>query len=664
MQSAFAFKFEDEPIHEGRNRHKGAAFKAPNDRVTVFFQVAPDDTMARQGHPVRSAGKGMTEARVREMKPVDREIERKRRNLKPLARLVPYMARYKAKVVAAVVFLALAALTTLSLPLAVRRVIDHGFTTQNTSFIDTYFAMLVVLALLLAIASAGRYYFVITLGERVVSDVRNDVFAHLTRLSPAFYDQALTGELISRLTADTTQIKSAVGSTASLALRNAILFFGAVAMMVITSPSLSLIVIAAIPVIVLPLVAFGRSVRRRSRFAQDTLADATAFASEAIGSVRTIQAFTSEATTAGHFSSAVDRAFEAARSSVAARACLTAFAIFLIFGSIIAVLWIGAQQVATGDMSGGTLGQFLLYAVFAAGALGQLSEVWGELASAAGAAERLSEILAEEPVIRSPAQPLPMPIPAAGRVVFDKVSFAYPTRPDVSTVHELSFAVEPGETIAIVGPSGAGKSTIFSLIERFYDPQAGRILVDGVDVVHADLEALRSRIAIVPQDTTIFAASASENIGFGDPGASEERVRAAARSALADGFVKAMDKGYETVIGERGITLSGGQRQRIAIARAILRDAPILLLDEATSALDAESEILVQQALEKLMEGRTTLVIAHRLATVLKADRILVLDGGRIVEEGTHASLIGKGGLYARLARLQFEAGRIDEAAE
>ena len=607
---------------------------------------------------------GMTEAGVRQIKPVDHEAERKRRNLKPLTRLVPYMARYKTKVVAAIVFLALAALTTLSLPLAVRRVVDHGFTAENTSFIDTYFAMLVVLAAVLALASAGRYYFVITLGERVVSDVRNDVFAHLTRLSPAFYDQALTGEIISRLTADTTQIKSAVGSTASLALRNAILFLGAVAMMVVTSPGLSLIVIAAIPVIVLPLVAFGRSVRRRSRFAQDTLADATAFASEAIGSVRTIQAFTSEATTAGHFSAAVDRAFEAARSSVAARAFLTAFAIFLIFGSIIAVLWIGAQRVATGDMSGGTLGQFLLYAVFAAGALGQLSEVWGELASAAGAAERLSEILAEEPAIRSPEQPLALPVPAAGRLVFDKVSFAYPTRPDVSTVHDLSFTVEPGETIAIVGPSGAGKSTIFSLIERFYDPKGGRILVDGVDIARADLEALRSRIAIVPQDTTIFAASASENIGFGDPGAGEERIRAAAHSALADGFVKAMDKGYATIIGERGITLSGGQRQRIAIARAILRDAPILLLDEATSALDAESEILVQQALEKLMEGRTTLVIAHRLATVLKADRILVLDSGRIVEEGTHASLIAKGGLYARLARLQFEAGRIDEAAE
>ncbi|MCC4298252.1 ABC transporter transmembrane domain-containing protein [Aurantimonas coralicida] len=590
----------------------------------------------------------------------EREAERKRRDLKPLARLIPYLKRYKAKVAGAIFFLSLAALTTLSLPLAVRRVIDKGFDAPSTAFIDTYFAMLVVLAAVLAVASAGRYYFVITLGERVVADLRKDVFARVTRLSPGFYDKALTGEIVSRLTADTTQIKSVVGATASLALRNAILFIGAVVMMVITSPGLSLIVITAIPVIIVPLVAFGRSVRRRSRYAQDTLADATAYATEAIGAVRTVQAFTSETATGNRFAAAVDRAFAAARASVSARAFLTAFAIFLIFSSIIAVLWIGAQQVTEGTMSGGTLGQFLLYAVFAAGAVGQLSEVWGEIAQAAGAAERLSELLAEEPAIRSPADPVALPRPARGEVVFDRVSFAYPTRPDVSTVHELSFTVRHGETVAIVGPSGAGKSTIFSLIERFYDPDAGRVLIDGVDVRAADLEELRSRIALVPQDVTIFAATAAENIGFGDPNASRPQVVSAARSALAEGFIEAMQDGYDTVIGERGITLSGGQRQRVAIARAILRDAPILLLDEATSALDAESEILVQRALEKLMEGRTTLVIAHRLATVLKADRILVLDGGQIVEEGTHASLIAKDGIYARLARLQFEAGRTD----
>jgi len=590
----------------------------------------------------------------------EREAERKRRDLKPLARLIPYLKRYKAKVAGAIFFLSLAALTTLSLPLAVRRVIDKGFDAPSTAFIDTYFAMLVVLAAVLAVASAGRYYFVITLGERVVADLRKDVFARVTRLSPGFYDRALTGEIVSRLTADTTQIKSVVGATASLALRNAILFIGAVVMMVITSPGLSLIVIAAIPVIIVPLVAFGRSVRRRSRYAQDTLADATAYATEAISAVRTVQAFTSETATGNRFAAAVDRAFAAARASVSARAFLTAFAIFLIFSSIIAVLWIGAQQVTEGSMSGGTLGQFLLYAVFAAGAVGQLSEVWGEIAQAAGAAERLSELLAEEPAIRSPEDPVALPRPARGEVVFDRVSFAYPTRPDVSTVHDLSFTVKHGETVAIVGPSGAGKSTIFSLIERFYDPDAGRVLIDGVDVRAADLEELRSRIALVPQDVTIFAATAAENIGFGDPDASRPQVVSAARSALAEGFIEAMQDGYDTVIGERGITLSGGQRQRVAIARAILRDAPILLLDEATSALDAESEILVQRALQKLMEGRTTLVIAHRLATVLKADRILVLDGGQIVEEGTHASLIARDGIYARLARLQFEAGRTD----
>ena len=600
------------------------------------------------------------EAELPDVKAAGDETEKRRRSLKPLARLNPYLMRYKAMAAGAAIFLTLAAVTTLSLPLAVRRVIDQGFVHSDTGLIDAYFVTLIGLAALLAIASAGRYYFVITLGERVVADLRKDVFSHVARLSPAFFDKALSGEIVSRLTADATQVKAAVGSTASVALRNAIMFLGAVAMMVFTSPGLSLIVIAAIPLIVLPLVAFGRNVRRRSRQAQDTLADATAYASEAIGAMRTVQAFTFERGVGGRFGRAVDTAFEAARASIRARAVLTAIAIFLIFASVIAVLWIGSQRVANGTISGGTLSQFLLYAVFAAAALGQLSEVWGELSIAAGAAERLTELLAEEPAIADRAEPILLPSPAKGAVTFEGVSFAYPTRPGVSAVHELSFAVNPGETVAIVGPSGAGKSTLFALLERFYDPVAGRILVDGVDIRDASLEALRRRIALVPQDVTIFAASAAENIAFGDPDASRERIEAAANAALADGFVRAMDRGYETVVGERGITLSGGQRQRIAIARAILRDAPILLLDEATSALDAESETAVQKALDRLMEGRTTLVIAHRLATVLKADRILVLDGGRIVEDGTHQSLIAKGGLYARLARLQFEAGRSD----
>ncbi|MBZ9892923.1 MULTISPECIES: ABC transporter transmembrane domain-containing protein [unclassified Mesorhizobium] len=583
--------------------------------------------------------------------------DERRRSLKPLRRLFPYIGRYRTLVAGAVISLIVAAVTTLALPLAVRRMIDHGFTPSGSSFIAEYFAALVAMAALLAAASAGRYYFVITLGERVVADIRRDVFAHVTKLSPAFFDTAQSGEIVSRLAADTTQVKSAVGATASVALRNVILGLGAVAMMVFTSPKLSGLVIAAIPIIVLPLVAFGRSVRRKSRQAQDTLADATAYASEQIGAVRTLQAFTNETLVTGRFSGAVEAAFEAARASIFARSFLTFFAIFTIFSSVVAVLWFGSRDVLDGNLSPGTLGQFLLYSVFAAGALGALSEVWGELAQAAGAAERLTEILAEEPAIVAPANPRPLPVASKGAISFEAVSFSYPARPDRAAVHGLSFSVKPGETVAIVGPSGAGKSTVFSLILRFYDPETGRILIDGVDIREADPLSIRQRIAIVPQDVTIFAASARDNIGFGRPGASESEIEAAAKDALADEFILKLEKGYDSQVGERGVTLSGGQRQRVAIARAILRDAPILLLDEATSALDAESETLVQMALERLMRGRTTIVIAHRLATVLKADRILVMDGGRIVEEGTHQSLVTKGGIYARLAKLQFETG-------
>jgi ATP-binding cassette subfamily B protein len=591
------------------------------------------------------------------MADISGEQDGRRRSLGPLRRLSPYISRYRKLVIGAVISLAIAAATTLALPLAVRRMIDHGFSAPGTSFIAEYFAALVAMAAILAAASAGRYYFVITLGERVVADIRSDVFSHVTTLSPSFFDTAQSGEIVSRLAADTTQVKSAVGATASVALRNVILGLGAVAMMVVTSPKLSGLVIAAIPVIVLPLVAFGRSVRRRSRQAQDTLAQATAYASEQIGAVRTLQAFTNETLVTGRFSAAVEAAFQAARSSIFARSFLTFFAIFMIFSSVVAVLWFGSRDVLAGTMSPGTLGQFLLYSVFAAGALGALSEVWGELSQAAGAAERLTEILDEKPAILAPAKPLQLPAKAKGAISFDDVSFSYPARPDRAAVHGLSFQVKPGETVAIVGPSGAGKSTVFSLILRFYDPETGRIAIDGVDVREADPADVRERIAIVPQDVTIFAASARDNIGFGRPGATNAEIETAARDALADEFILKLDKGYDSQVGERGVTLSGGQRQRVAIARAILRDAPILLLDEATSALDAESETLVQTALERLMQGRTTIVIAHRLATVLKADRILVMDGGRIVEEGTHQSLVAKGGIYARLAKLQFETG-------
>jgi len=588
---------------------------------------------------------------------VDLVEQNRRRSLRPLARLYPYLGRYKGMVGAALFFLTLAAAMTLTLPIAVRRMIDHGFSGGDSTFIANYFAMLVLIASVLALASAGRYYFVITLGERVVSDIRSDVFAHVTKLSPAFFDRSQSGEIVSRLTADTTQIKSAVGATASVALRNAIMGLGALAMMIVTSPKLSGLVIAAIPLIVLPLVAFGRSVRRKSRLAQDTLAEATAYASEQIGAPRTMQAFTAENIVTARFARAVEVAFEAARSSVFARSILTFFAIFTIFSSVVAVLWFGSRDVLEGTISAGTLGQFLLYSVFAAGALGALSEVWGELSQAAGAAERLTEILAETPAIAAPANPTPLPSPAEGRLSFDDVSFAYPARTSMPALRNLSFDIAPGETVAIVGPSGAGKSTIFSLILRFYDPESGHIRVDGIDIRNADPQELRQRIAIVPQDVTIFAATIRENIAFGKPEASDAEVVAAARDALAEEFIVRLEDGYHTPVGERGVTLSGGQRQRIAIARAILRDAPILLLDEATSALDAESETLVQTALERLMEGRTTLVIAHRLATVLKADRILVIDGGMIVEEGTHQSLVQQGGIYARLARLQFETG-------
>ena len=574
--------------------------------------------------------------------------------LRPLLLLLPYIARYRVRVLFALAALIVAALTTLAVPIAVRRMIDFGFSGER-NLIDSYFGVMIAVAALLALSSSLRFYLVTTLGERIVADLRNDVFAHLTRLSPAFFDRAQTGEMMSRLTADTTQIKSAVGSAVSVALRNLVLFMGAAAMMIVTSPRLSAFVLGAIPVIVLPLVAFGRAVRRRSRLAQDELAHASAYAAEAIGSVRTLQAFTSEKPVAGRFARAVDLAFEAARQATLSRAVLTAIVIFLVSASVVIVLWVGAQDVLAGRISAGRLSQFVLYAVFAAGALGELSQVWGEISQASGAAERLFEILKVEPQVKAPARPVPLPVPPRGEVAFEKVRFFYPARPETPALDGVSLHVRPGEKVAIVGPSGAGKSTIFHLLLRFYDPTSGRIDFDGVRIADADPMALRARIALVPQETAIFATTIRDNIGFGRPDAADAQIERAAEMAAADQFIRRLPQGYDTPIGERGITLSGGQRQRIAIARAILRDAPLLLLDEATSALDAESETLVQGALTRLMAGRTTLVIAHRLATVLSCDRILVLDHGKIVEEGTHEALAASGGLYARLAKLQFD---------
>ena len=577
------------------------------------------------------------------------------RRLKPLVLLFPYVQRYHGRAIAAVCALLTAALATLAVPLAVRRMIDFGFSNESLNLIESYFAVMIAVAGVLALASAMRYYLVTTLGERIVADLRTEVFGHLTALSVPFFDQAKTGELVSRLTADTTQIKAAVGASVSVALRNLVLFFGATVMMVVTSPRLSAFVLAAIPVIVLPLYGFGRAVRRRSRTAQDTLADATAYAAELIGAVRTLQAFTNERLATSRFAAAVERAFYAACDSIRARAVLTAIAIFLVFSSVVLVLWVGAQDVLSGEITPGRLSQFVLYALFAATGLGQLSEVWGDISQAAGAAERLFEILAVKPEIEPPARPVALPEPPRGEVAFNDVWFAYPTRPETLVLDSVSFGVRRGERVAIVGPSGAGKSTVFHLILRFYDPTSGAITFDGVSLRDIDPFALRRHIALVPQDAVVFATSVGDNIRFGRPEASDAEVARAAELALADEFIRRLPQGFDTPVGERGVTLSGGQRQRIAIARAILRDAPLLLLDEATSSLDSESEKLVQVALERLMAERTTLVIAHRLATVLSCDRILVMDTGRVVEEGTHSQLAAAGGLYARLAKLQFQ---------
>jgi ATP-binding cassette subfamily B protein len=570
-----------------------------------------------------------------------------------LRALLPYVTRHRGRIAAALLALSAASLATLTLPIAVRRVIDTAFETGDRAQADLYFMTLIGVVLALALASSARYYLVITLGERIVASVRQDVFRHLTTLDAAFYDRTKSGEIVSRLSADTTKIQSAFGASASIALRNVLLFSGATVMMIITSPRLSMLVLAAIPLIVIPLVLSGRGVRKRARLAQDKLAEASAYATEAIGASRTMQAFGAEAETTRRFGLAAENAYEAARASTASRAWLSGFGIFMVSASVVWVLWTGAADVLSGQMTGGRLSQFVLYAVFAASSLGQLSEVYGEIQAAAGSAGRLGELLAAKPAVAPPPNPAPLPARIGGALSFSHVSFRYAGRDDAA-LDDFTLHVKPGERVALVGPSGAGKSTVLQLALRFYDPQAGAITVDNVASTSADPSDWRRAFALVPQDPVVFGASVLDNIRYGRPEASEADALKAAELASAHEFIMRLPQGYATEIGERGVTLSGGQRQRLAIARAILKDAPILLLDEATSALDSESERAVQAALDGLMRTRTTLVVAHRLATVLSADRIVVIDRGRIVEEGRHEVLVARGGLYARLAELQF----------
>ena len=586
----------------------------------------------------------------------DKTREENTRSLKPLVRLTPYLRRYRHQITLALIALIIASAATLLIPIAVRRVIDHGFTTANATLVNQYFAVMIAVVLLLAVSSAVRFYYVMWLGEKIVADVRDTLFEHLLKLSPAFYESQKTGEVVSRLTADTTQIKSAFSSTASIALRNVVMLMGAITMMIVTSPKLAGLAGLAIPLIVLPLVTYGRRVRVLSRTAQDKLAASAAFAQERLSAITTVQSNVQETYTYNEFGNATKFAFSAAAKRTLARAILTAAIIFVALGSIVGLLWFGAQEVMSGELSGGTLSQFVLYAVIAASSLGQLSEVWGEIQLAAGAAERISELLDEVPKISAPANPVKLPATPKGEVKFSDVSFHYPTRTNMAALNRVNFTARPGEVTAVVGPSGAGKTTLFALIQRFYDPELGHILIDGIDVKSTDPQELRKHLAVVPQDTIIFSGSVLDNIRFGSPDATREAAMAAAIAARVDEFAKKLPNGFDTEVGERGITLSGGQRQRIAIARAILRNAPILLLDEATSSLDAESEALIQEALEKLTANRTTLVVAHRLATVRNADRILVFDGGKLVAQGTHSQLVKKNALYAKLAKLQFNA--------
>ncbi len=580
-------------------------------------------------------------------------------SLATLTKLLPFMAPYKRQFVLAGIALLIAAAATLAIPYAFRQLLDMGFGSEaamHPNQVNGYFVALFGVATVLGIATAARFYMVSWLGERVTADLRDAVYAHVVTQSPQFFETTRTGEVLSRLTTDTTLIQTVVGTSISLALRNLLLFIGGLVMLFVTSVQLSSLILLTLLVVVLPIVWFGRRVRKLSRASQDRIADTSALAGEILNAMPTVQSFAREEYEAKRYSDTVQGAFRTALKRIQARALLTLLAIVLVFGAVVFVLWLGTQAVLDGSMTVGELGQFILYAVMVAGAIGALSEVFGEAQRAAGALERLLELLSEQSPVMSPLVPkaLPPRIDTGASASLSEVSFHYPSRPQVNSITSLTLDVRPGETVAIVGPSGAGKTTLFQLLLRFYDPQQGRILLDGVDIRELALSDLRTRIGIVPQDTQIFSADAMTNIRYGRLDASDDEVVRAAKMAAAHEFLERLPQGYQTFLGERGVRLSGGQRQRIAIARALLKNPPLLLLDEATSALDAESERLVQQALEAAMVNRTTLVIAHRLATVQRADRIIVMEHGRIVEAGTHASLVAQGGLYASLAALQF----------
>src|SRR6056297_927172 len=584
---------------------------------------------------------------------LDRE---KSKRLGALAELWPFLRPYRALLAAALTALVLTAAVALALPMAVRRVVD-SFDNADGTLLDQYFAGALGIAALLALGTGLRYLLVTRLGERVVADIRKAVFDRVIGMSPAFYERLMTGEVLSRITTDTTLILSVIGSSVSIALRNLLLFIGGLLLMLLTAPMLTGIVLLLVPLVIVPILVLGRRVRALSRENQDWIANSSGNASEALLSVQTVQAFTHERESRDQFADVTERSYDAARRRINTRALMTVIVIFLAFSSIVCVLWIGARDVRAGGMSEGSLVQFVIYSVIVAGAVAALSEIWGELQRASGATERLVHLLRADDPVTDPVAPVALPTPVRGEIAFDSVRFAYPARPEIPALDDVSLSIRPGETVALVGPSGAGKTSIVQLLLRFYDPDAGRITLDGVALRDMTRAEFRRALALVPQDPVIFAASARENIRFGRPDATDAEIEAAARSANAHEFIARLPQGYDTYVGERGVMLSGGQKQRIAIARAILRDAAVLLLDEATSALDAESERAVQEAVDAMARTRTTIIVAHRLATVKKADRIVVMEQGRIVAQGTHDSLVAENGLYARLARLQFTDG-------